>query len=103
MLFRLLTAPVKGPIDLVVWTGKKIQDAAEQEMNNPERIKQELVSLEEKLDRGELSEEEFEALELKLITQLRDIGREMRKVSGESNALSQQLSHAPHHKKTAVR
>ncbi|MEM7621367.1 MAG: gas vesicle protein GvpG [Pseudomonadota bacterium] len=81
MLFRLLTAPVKGPIDLVVWTGKKIQEAADGELNNPEKIKKELVSLENRLDRGELSEEEFEALELELITRLRDISKNMRETS----------------------
>lgn len=85
MLFRLLTAPVKGPLDLVLWTGKKIHEAAETELNNPEKIKRDLVQLEERLERGELTEEEFEELELELVTRLRDISQQMRQADTQSD------------------
>lgn len=62
--------------DMVVWIGKKIKDVAEEELyGNPEKIHEQLVSLQAKLDMGEISEEQYkkeEEILLKKLTGLQE-------------------------------
>lgn len=75
LLTALLTLPVSGPIKAAWWLAEKIHDQAINAMNDPAEIKRELGRLEEALESGALTEEEFEELELKLLTRLRDVQR----------------------------
>jgi tape measure domain-containing protein len=77
MLFKLLTAPVLGPLNFVEWVGEKIDDAVQAQMNDTEALKQQLVELEQKLVKGELTEEEFEALEIDLVRRLQATAKRM--------------------------
>jgi Gas vesicle protein G len=82
MLFKLLTLPFSGPLAGVEWIGHKIHETALARLNDPTEIKRQLAALEEKLEAGELAEAEFEALELELLTRLRDASKLMRREGG---------------------
>ena len=75
LLTSLLTLPISGPIKASWWLAEKLHEQAIAAMNDPAEIKRELVRLEEALEAGELTEEEFEDLELELLTRLRDVQR----------------------------
>jgi hypothetical protein len=71
LLFKLLTLPVMGPIEGVVWIAGKIAEQADREMFNEEAVRGQLMELELRLDMGEISEEEFDQVETILLEQLR--------------------------------
>jgi uncharacterized membrane protein len=77
MLFKLLTAPVLGPLSFVEWVGEKIDDAVHAQMDDTESLKQQLVELEQRLVKGELTEEEFEAIEIDLVRRLQETAKRM--------------------------
>lgn len=70
MLLKLLTLPVTGPLDTVLWVGQKLQEAADRELNDVEEIKRQLTRLEKAFDAGEIEEAEFEREELILVTRM---------------------------------
>lgn len=76
-LTKLLTFPVSGPINGVVWLAEKIEEKANVELYDPVRIQAELGELEMRLDMDEISEEDYMAVEESLLERLK-IGREMR-------------------------
>lgn len=78
MLFKLLTAPVTAPLDTVTWLGKKLAEQAEEQLNDTEELKRQLVALEAKLGAGELTEDEFEELEIDLVRRLQAAARRMK-------------------------
>lgn len=60
--------------DLVVWIGKKVKDMAEEELyGDKEKIHEQLLSLQAKLDMGEISEEEYQVREKELLEKLEGI------------------------------
>lgn len=60
--------------DLVVWIGKKIKDMADEELyGDKEKIREQLLSLQAKLDMGEISEEEYQVREKELLEKLEGI------------------------------
>ena len=71
ILDDLLMLPLKGGLALV----KKIRDMAEDELYDPERIKNLLAELNEAYEAGEIEKEEFQKLEAKLLKRL-EIGTE---------------------------
>lgn len=75
ILTSLLTLPVAGPLKAAWWLTEKLHEQALATMNDPAEIKRELVRLEESLDAGEIDEDTFEELELRLLTRLQDIQR----------------------------
>jgi hypothetical protein len=59
--------------DFMVWIGKKVKDMAEEELyGSKEKIHEQLVSLQAKLDMGELTEEEYARREEELATDSTD-------------------------------
>jgi hypothetical protein len=82
MLFKLLTLPISGPLAGVEWIAHKIHDTALAKLNDPTEIKRQLAALEQKLESGEMAEAEFEALEMELLTRLRDASKLMRRQGG---------------------
>jgi hypothetical protein len=70
--------PVSLPLDAVGWIGEKIGEAAEQQLYDTEAIKLELEALETRLESDELTEAEFEELELLLINRLREANRRLK-------------------------
>jgi hypothetical protein len=82
MLFKLLTLPFAGPLAGVEWIGQKLHETALAKLNDPTEIKRQLAVLEQKLEAGEMAEAEFEALELELLTRLREASKLMRREDG---------------------
>ncbi|MCP3012707.1 gas vesicle protein GvpG [Nocardiopsis dassonvillei] len=74
LLSMILTAPA-APVRFVDWTARQVLDAAEREMYDPSRIRQQLAELSERLDAGELSESEFDRMEDELLDQLEEAER----------------------------
>ncbi|ASU58847.1 MULTISPECIES: gas vesicle protein GvpG [Nocardiopsis] len=74
LLSMILTAPA-APIRFVDWTARQVLDAAERELYDPSRIRQQLAELSERLDAGELSESEFDQMEDELLDQLEEAER----------------------------
>lgn len=71
ILDDLLMLPLKGGLALI----KKIREMAEDELYDPERIKDALNQLNEAYEAGGIKKEEFEKLEKKLLQRL-EIGTE---------------------------
>jgi len=67
MLFQILTFPVTGPLRTVAWIGGAIRDAVDSKMNDPAEIKRALAALEQQLEAGSLSEQDYERMEMELI------------------------------------
>jgi hypothetical protein len=67
VLGRILTAPMRG----MLWIFEEIHDAAESEVvGQAQNLTHELTRLYEQLDRGEISEAEFESRESELLERL---------------------------------
>ena len=66
-----------SPLKLTVWLGKKLREVAIQEMTDDSRIHEELLHLQMRFEMEEISEEEYEKQENKLMERLESI-REMK-------------------------
>jgi len=84
MLFQILGLPVTGPLRTVAWIGGAIHDAVERKMNDPAEIKRALAALEQQLEAGGISEEEYEQMEMDLIKRLQDASQQPRAASTTS-------------------
>jgi hypothetical protein len=70
MLFQILAFPVTGPLRTVAWIGGALRGAVDRKMNDPAEIKRALAALEQQLETGSISEQEYEAMEMALIERL---------------------------------
>lgn len=70
MLLRLLTLPVLGPIDGVIWIAEQIQERVDTELDDQENLQKQLLSLQLSFDLGEISEEDFEIQEEELLIKI---------------------------------
>lgn len=59
-LFDLLSYPITGPINGVIWVMKQLYDKAYTELYDPEKLKMELIQLRIQLERRLLSEEDYQ-------------------------------------------
>lgn len=66
LIDSILLAPVKG----VVWLGEKLNEVAEKELNDDGLIKQELMELQLRFELDEISEQEYNEKEKKLLDRL---------------------------------
>lgn len=71
LLRTLVSLPVAGPVKGTLWLAGKVQEAAEQEFNNPGSIRKELVALESQLLAGEISEDAYDVAETALLIRLK--------------------------------
>jgi hypothetical protein len=69
LLTGLLTLPL-APVRGTVWIAERLLEEAERELNDPDLIEQRLEEAEAAFERGELSEEEFAAVEEDLLGRL---------------------------------
>jgi hypothetical protein len=67
---RTAGLPVVGPLRGLTWLARQIAAAAEQEMADPARIEAALLTLERRLNAGEIDDAEFEAQEAVLLASL---------------------------------
>lgn len=65
----ILFLPLKFP----VWIGKKIEEAAYRELTDESKIREELLALQMRLEMGEITDEEYEKEEAKLMERLEAI------------------------------
>ena len=61
--------PIKG----LVWIGQKLEDTAEQDLTDTGRIQEKLLELQMKFEMDEISEEDYDKKEAKLMAQLEAI------------------------------
>ena len=67
--------PVTWPAKGVFWILKKVYEAAHDEFYDPSSIKRQLIELEDQLDAGHITEEEFEEVEVVLLQRLKEAAR----------------------------
>ena len=65
-LLTLPLAPVRG----TMWLAERLLEEAERELDEPQAIEAQLLDAEERFERGEISEEEYELLEDALMRRL---------------------------------
>ncbi|MYS08466.1 gas vesicle protein [Streptomyces sp. SID6041] len=68
-LFTLPLAPVRG----ASWVAERVLDKAEEEYYDPAPVWRELAELEDRLVRGEISQEVFDGAEDELLDRLEEI------------------------------
>lgn len=69
-LFKLLGSPVTAPTSGLMSIFRIIHEEVERERDNPEALKEQLIELQQLLDAGEISEEEYEDLEEDILDKL---------------------------------
>ncbi len=75
---RILSAPVLGPIQGVVWLARTVDRQARAEIYDVDAIRGALAELELKLDLGEIELADYEAQEETLLRRLKE-ARELRR------------------------
>lgn len=73
ILGRILSAPVAGPIQGVLWLTRTIDDQARAEIYDEDKIRGTLAELELRLDLGEIELEDYEAQEDILLRRLKEV------------------------------
>jgi hypothetical protein len=73
ILGSLLTLPVLGPIDGVLWIARTIEEQANAERWDESKVGGALAELELDLELGKIGIEEYEAREAALLQQLKEI------------------------------
>ncbi|ADE84817.1 gas vesicle protein GvpG [Rhodobacter capsulatus] len=71
LLRKLLLAPVELPITGALWIVEKIAETAESELTDPGTVRRLLRGLEQQLEAGEITEEEYEFAEEILLDRLK--------------------------------
>ncbi|MFF3171065.1 gas vesicle protein GvpG [Streptomyces sp. NPDC057900] len=69
LITGLLTLPI-APVRGVVWVAEKLNDAAERELHDPAVLRTQLAVLNQELESGDISLEEFEREEERLLDRL---------------------------------
>lgn len=62
-----------SPLKFTIWLGQKLMDAAYQEMTDESKIHEGLLQLQMRYEMEEISQEEYEKQEAKLMEQLEEI------------------------------
>jgi uncharacterized membrane protein len=72
MLLQLLTAPVSAPVFGLRFVLQRLLEVAEQELMDIDRIHEDLLLLQLRLEEGEISEEEYLREEAAIMQRLRE-------------------------------
>ena len=72
MLLQLLTAPVSMPVFGLRFVLQRLLEVAEQELMDVDRIHEDLLLLQLRLDEGEIAEEEYLEAEAAIMQRLRE-------------------------------
>ncbi len=73
LITGLVTLPL-APVRATVWIAERLRDEAERELNDPARLEQQLDEAESALERGELTQEEFDVIEDDIVRRLIERG-----------------------------
>ncbi|MEU9014596.1 gas vesicle protein GvpG [Streptomyces sp. NPDC048479] len=71
LITGLLTLPL-APVRGVIWVAEKVNEAAERELHDPAVLRAQLVALNQELEDGDISQEEFEREEERLLDRLHE-------------------------------
>lgn len=71
MLFKLLTAPITAPLAGFRFVLNRVEEMAERELYDVERIREDLLLLQLRLDEGEISDDEYVVEEADVMVRLR--------------------------------
>ncbi|MEO1238055.1 MAG: gas vesicle protein GvpG [Pseudomonadota bacterium] len=74
ILTRLLTLPVRGPADGVLWVAGKLAEHVDAERNSPAALRAALAEAERQLLAGEIDEAAYDAIEDDLLERLSHAG-----------------------------
>ena len=66
MIFEILGAPITAPVAGFKFILQQLRDMAEKELYDPDRIREELLLLQMRLEEGEITEDEYKQLEEKI-------------------------------------
>ena len=70
--------------DLIIWIGKEIKDMAEGELfGDKNKIQEQMLSLQARLDMGEITEEEYQIREKEFLEKLEEIRESEEKDEGK--------------------
>jgi hypothetical protein len=69
LITGLLTLPL-APVRGVIWVAEKLDDAAQRELHDPAVLRTQLAMLNQELEAGDISQEEFEREEERLLDRL---------------------------------
>jgi hypothetical protein len=73
---KLLTLPVTGSLDGIIWLGEQILERANAELDEQENLHKQLLALQLAFDIGEISEEDFEIQEEQLLLKIQALEEE---------------------------
>ncbi|MER5462214.1 gas vesicle protein GvpG [Streptomyces sp. NPDC002668] len=71
LLTGLLTFPL-APVRGVIWVAEKVNEAADRQLHDPAVLRAQLVALNQELEDGDISQEEFEREEERLLDRLHE-------------------------------
>jgi hypothetical protein len=76
MILRLLTLPVTGPFEGILWIGEQILERASGELDSKENLQKQLLALQLAFDLGDISEEEYDEKEEELLLAIEALQQE---------------------------
>lgn len=86
MIFKLLATPVTAPVAGLRFILEQLLEMAERELYDEGRIREEILLLQLRLDEGEISDEEYVALEGELMARLREARAYRQRLGGRGPA-----------------
>lgn len=78
MILRLLTLPITGPLEGIIWMGEQLLERASAEIDDKENLSKRLLALQLAFDMGEISEEDFEIQEEELLLAIQELEEQMK-------------------------
>lgn len=75
LLGSIVSAPVTGPLRGVLWIVRTLAEHAERELYDEDRIRKDLLRLEQEYELGKLALEDFEREEAALLERLNEARR----------------------------
>ncbi|MDP4013259.1 MAG: gas vesicle protein GvpG [Candidatus Nanopelagicales bacterium] len=99
-LLGLLTLPITLPPKGLLWVFEKVQEEAERELNDPVKLRGDLMELQRRAAAGEMSDEAYEKAEAVILDRLDNI--EARQQAERAASVAEAPAAAPRHRK-AVR
>ena len=88
VLFKLLSAPFSLPLAGVRFVFQQVADLADQELNDENVVREQLLLLQLQLEEGDIDEDDFAAQEADLLARMRDI-KARKRAEAEQAALDE--------------
>ncbi len=92
-LLDWLALPVRGGQKMVLWLAGKLLEEAEREPLDEDRVRGELLELQERYDAGELGEEEYDRQESALLDRLNAVREAKAQESSRTGSAAEKPPH----------